>query len=151
MSNKLVYLAGAMGCYDHDDDYPYAWRRNAREYFEKYSDYYGKNIEIFNPVNYYNYRCKNQKTEREIMKFEFNRLKQCDVMLVNLKDLDKSIGTSDEILFAYLNHIPVIGFLEDETKLNNIHPWKHDEQIDLIEVGEYALKSAIQYISEFYG
>lgn len=142
--NKLVYLAGAMGCYKKDDNYPFAWRESVRQWFESYTDF-----RCFSPCDYYNYTIQAQKTEKEIMKYEFHWLLKSDVVLVNLKDLDKSIGTSDEILYAYQHDIPIIGFLE-EGNVEDIHPWKI-EQIDRIEFGKHAMFNALSYINEYYG
>ena len=82
------------------------------------------------------------------MLYELNTHQDSKIMLVNLKDLDKSIGTSDEILFAYLNRIPIIGFYENEN-LSDIHPWKM-EQINRIETGKDALLNAMNYIVNYY-
>lgn len=140
---KQIYLAGALGCYDPTDKYPYQWRKEARAYMENYEDFI-----CFNPALYYNYNEELQHTEKEIMKFELRILKKSTAILVNLMDLDKSIGTSDEILYAYLNDIPVIGFYDGD--ISDIHPWKI-EQIDRIETGDDAMKHAINYIASYYG
>lgn len=135
---KKVYLAGAMGCYS-DDTYPKQWRSEVGIYL---SDYFG----IINPTLYYNYGSNEHKTEKEVMRFDMRKVLESDIVLVNLKDLDKSLGTSDEILLAYLNGIPVVGFTDDSTK---IHSWKY-EQIDRIEDGNEALKNACSYLIDFY-
>lgn len=140
---KRIYLAGAMGCYG-EDLYPYTWRNKVKQFFTYHSD----NFEIFSPIDYYNYQNINHKSEKEIMLYELNALQDSKIMLVNLKDLDKSIGTSDEILFAYLNRIPIIGFYENEN-LSEIHPWKI-EQINRIETGKDALLNAMDYIVNYY-
>ena len=58
------------------------------------------------------------------MRFDLRKVKESRVVLVNLEDLYRSLGTSDEIMYAWLNDIPVIGFLEDEFLLNTVHEWK---------------------------
>ena len=89
------------------------------------------------------------------MRFDLRKIREADLVLVNLKDLDKSLGTSDEIFYAYMRGIPVIGFLETEDELSEIkvqetvHPWKY-EQIDRIETGEDAMAKAITYIIGYY-
>ncbi len=83
------------------------------------------------------------------MRYEFNVLSGCDCVLVDLKNLEKSIGTSDEILLSYLRGIPVIGFYEGVDNIDSIHPWKV-EQIDRIETGKDALQNAIDYILNYY-
>ena len=74
-------------------------------------------------------------SDYEPMRFDLRKVKESRVVLVNLEALDKSLGTSDEILYAYLNDIPIVGFLEDESLLYTIHEWKNC-QIDRIETGK---------------
>ena len=52
--------------------------------------------------------------------------------------------------YAWLNDIPIVGFLEDETLIDTIHPWKYC-QIDRIETGKGALERAMEYIKNYYG
>jgi len=89
------------------------------------------------------------KPKKKLCGFEFNRIKQCDVVLVNLKDINISIGTSDELLFSYLNGIPIVGFCEESDYIDLIHTWKI-EQIDRIESGKDALQNALDYILNYY-
>ena len=137
-----------MGCYGNDIKKANEWRNRVLTYIEL-SPYNKENIRCFNPASYYNYSEQIHKTEQEIMRFDFNQLKNSDIVLVNLKDIDKSIGTSDEVLFSYLHGLPVIGFYEDSDNINFVHPWKI-EQMDRIETGKDALKNVIDYILEYY-
>lgn len=145
---KKIYLAGAIGCYKDCPERAIKWRNDVvKELYERGLD---MSFDVFSPTEYYNYWNPTHKTEKEIMRYEFNQIKHSTVVLVNLKDIDKSIGTSDEILFSYINNIPVIGFLDDSDDINEyVHPWKI-EQIDRIETGENALKNALDYILEYY-
>ena len=102
---------------------------------------------MFDPAEFYNYQNENHYTEKEIMNYELRAVKMADVVLVNLDRLDKSIGTCDEILYAYMNDVPVIAFSEQENP--DIHPWKV-EQIDRIETGKNALTKAMMYIASYY-
>lgn len=140
---KQIYLAGAIGCYG-EDPYPYQWRDEAKKFFKNYYP----EFEIFSPLDYYNYQNKNHKSEKEVMLYEMTAVQKSGIVLVNLKDLEKSLGTSDEILFAYLNRIPIIGFLENGN-LSDIHPWKL-EQINRVETGEDAMLNAMDYIANYY-
>lgn len=144
---KQIYLAGALGCYPVDEPYPYDWRDNVIEYFEKFND----EFKCFDPTEHYRYYEDKHKTEKEVMRYNLRALKNSDVVLVDLKNLHKSLGTSDEILYAYLHDIPVIGFYEcdSEEEIENLHPWK-TEQIDRIEVGENAMSEAMDYIADYY-
>lgn len=147
MSKKEIYLAGTIGYYvvNNRNEKAQSWRKQVELLNESHSEF-----SIINPISYYKYNDGYQKTEKEIMRFYLNRLRKCSAVLVNLNDLDKSIGTSDEILFAYLHSIPVIGFVDNNEEYRKLHPWKI-EQIDRIEVGEDALKRALEYIYLFYG
>lgn len=89
------------------------------------------------------------KSESEVMRFDLRMVREADIVLVNLRDLHTSLGTSDEILYAFINGKPVIGFLDDELEVKNIHPWKV-EQIDRIETGKDSMKRAIDYIYRYY-
>ena len=100
-------------------------------------------------------KLKNIFLDGVSLRFDLRKVREADLVLVNLKDLDKSLGTSDEIFYAYMRGIPVIGFLETEDELSEtevqetVHPWKY-EQIDRIETGEDAMAKAITYIIGYY-
>lgn len=145
--NKSIYLAGAMSCYFNTDqhDYPKKWREDAKKYVKKLYD----NITLVLPTDFYQIGKNYHKSETEVMRFDLRMVREADVVLVNLKDLHTSIGTSDEILYAFISGKPVIGFLEDESEVKNIHPWKV-EQIDRIETGEKAMENALNYIYRYY-
>lgn len=146
-----VYLAGAIGCYGKNNKEPLAWRKLAERYFKEFD----WNFMCINPMDYYSYNNDSSKKYSEIMRFDLRKVESSDVILVNLKDVDKSLGTSDEILYAYLHNIPIIGFIETENVLKEvevvsmIHQWKY-EQIDRIETGKDAMDKAIRYIKDYY-
>lgn len=145
--NKIVYLAGAMSCYFNTEqhDYPKQWREDAKQYVKKLYD----DITIISPTDYFEIGKKYHKSESEVMRFDLRMVREADIVLVNLKDLHTSLGTSDEILYAFIGGKPVIGFLEDESEVKNIHPWKI-EQIDRIETGKKGMRRAIDYIYRYY-
>lgn len=154
---KKVYLAGAMGCYGDDFKQATEWRNKAKKWFKVNTD----NFRCISPTDYFLYGGDNFTNEFEVMRFDLKKLKESDIVLANLKDLDKSIGTSDEILYAYLHDIPVIGFLETTYSISYnekeakdiakiIHPWKYI-QINRIEYSYNAMEDAMKYINEFYG
>lgn len=142
-----VYLAGAMGCYFNTDkhNYPKKWRNEAKRYMKKFYD----DITVISPTDYYEIGENYHKTESEVMRFDLRMVRESDVILVNLRDLHLSLGTSDEIFYAFIKGKPIIGFLEDKSKVKNIHPWKI-EQIDRIETGENAMENALNYIYRYY-
>lgn len=145
--NKVIYLAGAMSCYFNTEqhDYPKQWREDVKQYVEKIYD----DITLVLPTDFYQIGKNYHKSETEVMRFDLRMVRESDIVLVNLKDLHNSLGTSDEILYAFIKGKPVIGFLEDEVDYENVHPWKI-EQIDRIETGKDAMKNAIDYIYRYY-
>nr|WP_304577592.1 nucleoside 2-deoxyribosyltransferase [uncultured Acetatifactor sp.] len=145
--NRTIYLAGAMSCYFNTEqhDYPKQWREGVKQYVEKIYD----DITIVSPTDFYEVGKGHRNTESEVMRFDLRMVRESDIVLVNLKDLHNSLGTSDEILYAFIKGKPVIGFLEDEVDYENVHPWKI-EQIDRIETGKDAMKNAIDYIYRYY-
>lgn len=145
--NRVIYLAGAMSCYFNTEqhDYPKQWREGVKQYVEKIYD----DITIVLPTDFYEVGKGHRNTESEVMRFDLRMVRESDIVLVNLKDLHNSLGTSDEILYAFIKGKPVIGFLEDEIDYENVHPWKI-EQIDRIETGKDAMKNAIDYIYRYY-
>ncbi len=145
--NRTIYLAGAMFCYFNTEqhDYPKQWREGVKQYVEKIYD----DITIVSPTDFYEVGKGHRNTESEVMRFDLRMVRESDIVLVNLKDLHNSLGTSDEILYAFIKGKPVIGFLEDEVDYENVHPWKI-EQIDRIETGKDAMKNAIDYIYRYY-
>ena len=154
MKKKRIYLAGAIGCYPPGSREPIEWRVQVDKDIRHF---YGEAFYAFNPMDYYQYGSDFHQSEREPMIYDLRAVENSDVILVNLKDINKSIGTSDEILTAYRRNIPVIGFLKTEEPLKNkeelyqyIHPWKV-EQMDRVETGFDAMDKAIEYIADFYG
>lgn len=145
--NKVVYLAGAMSCYFNTEqhNYPKQWRRDVKEYVKKLYE----NITIISPTDYFEIGNNYHKSESEVMRFNLRMVRESDVILVNLKDLNTSLGSSDEIFYAFISRKPIIGFLEEESEIKNIHPWKV-EQIDRIETGKDSMKRAIDYIYRYY-
>ena len=144
----FTYLAGAIGCYHKENKIEKAteWRERAEKYFCNNCD----TIKCINPCHYYDYGSNYHTSNYEPMRFDMRKVKESRVVLVNLEALDKSTGTSDEILIAWLNDIPVVGFLEDESLINTVHEWKIC-QIDRIEVGIGEQERAMEYIKNYYG
>ena len=125
-----------MSCYfnTNQHDYPKKWREDAKKYVKQLYD----DITLISPTDFYQIGKNYHKSESEVMRFDLRMVREADIVLCNLRDLHSSLGTSDEILF-----------LEDESEIKNIHPWKV-EQIDRIETGEDAMKHAIDYIYRYY-
>ena len=113
---KRIYLAGAIGCYQPGSREPVEWRKYTEN---EVQHLYNEKFYTFDPMDYYQYGSDFHQSEREPMIYDLRAVENSDVVLVNLKDINKSIGTSDEILTAYRKNIPVIGFLKTEEVLMN--------------------------------
>lgn len=144
---KNIYLAGAMEVYAGTDEGE-RWRKDVKDYFKD-----DGRVHIISPVDFYNYNCHFYKTNREVFKFDLRLVRQSDILLVNLKDIRKSIGTCIECYEAYKNNIPVIGFIGEVFMEINIpdiiHPWIHC-CCDRIESGENSMYKALEYIEDYY-
>lgn len=86
------------------------WRIHVKDFFEKNNDDY----KVINPTDYYQYGKNYHKTDKEVFRFDLRKVSNSDIVLVNLNDIRKSIGTCIEVYEAYKNNIPVVGFLNDE-------------------------------------
>lgn len=126
------------------------WRIHVKDFFEKNTDDY----KVINPTDYYQYGKNYHKTDKEVFRFDLRKVSNSDIVLVNLNDIRKSIGTCIEVYEAYKNNIPVVGFLNDELPVEEmiklIHPWIYC-CVDRIETGKESLSKAIYYIIDYYG
>lgn len=121
------------------------WRRNITELIEFSARSHGYKLHIVNPVDYFNFEEKRHKSEREVMDYDLRHVRTSDLIIVNLKDINTSIGTCIELYVAHQLGIPVLAFLDD-CNINIIHPWIL-ECIDRIEESDVEL---VQYLSDFY-
>lgn len=147
---KNIFLIGAVQMCGKESEEAKGWRDEVKEYFSKYCT----NFECISPTDYYEYGSNYHKTDREVMRFDLRKVREADIMLINLKGIRESIGSSDEIFYAYMLGKPIIGFIEKNIVgnklINYVHKWKY-EQIDRIETGENALKKACDYVRNYYG
>lgn len=146
---KTIYLCGAMEAYK-DTNKAETWRNEVKNYFSKYL----LGFECISPTDFYSFQNNCATRSSEIMRFDLRKVKEADIVLVNLNDIRKSLGTSDEILYAYTLGKPIIGFVDMEFTNKNdlelyVHSWKY-EQIDRIETGEGSMLRACEYIKDFY-
>lgn len=148
MSKLKVYLSGAMEAYDGTNKAK-EWRECCKSYIEACTD----NFVLFSPTDHYQYGINYHKNDQEIFRYDLYHTKNSDVVLVNLNDVRKSIGTCMEIYEAYRSGIPVIGFIDDdlsgEELIQKIHPWIYC-CVNRIETGARSMYKALNYIIEFY-
>lgn len=154
---KDVWLCGASECLNFDESNE--WRKDCQRWFESNSE----TFRAVNPNDYYNYSEQLHRTDFEIMEFCNHRVKQASIVLVNLSNIRKSVGSIMELSLAKQFRKPIVGFLEDTfydeeeneiTKVsslkNQIHPWLY-YTCDRIETGYDARLDALEYIEKYYG
>lgn len=137
------YLGGKMAGLTYDE--MATWRREVLWALGEAAYDVGVDIEVINPIRYFNFEEKRQQNELEVMKFDLGKVKNCNILLVNAQGLDTSIGTCIEIYEAYKQEIPVLTF-GDEKDYEKLHPWikccitRHDK----------TYMDTVEYIKDFY-
>ena len=116
MEKVKIYLSGGMGALSYEEQSK--WRLQIIHAI-KYNNECEKKPIFFNPVDYYNFEEKPQKSEREVFEFDLNALRHSDLVIVNFND-PKSIGTAQELILAKEYRIPVIAY---GVNGQAIHPW----------------------------
>lgn len=140
METVRIYLSGGMGNLSFEEQT--MWRKQIIDAI-KFGDYnYEKKPIFFNPVDYYNFEETRHKSEREIMQFDLNGLRNSDLVIVNFND-PKSIGTAAELAIAYDMKIPIIGINKDNQEL---HPWLIEFTSRMCE----DIREAVGHTVEFY-
>lgn len=149
MSKLKVYLSGAMEAYDGTEK-----AKEWREYCKSFLVNCDGSFAVFSPTDHYQYGINYHKNNHEIFRYDLYQTRTSDIVLVNLNDVRKSIGTCMELYEAHKSGIPVVGFIDDdisgEELIQKIHPWVYC-CVDRIETGEDGLYKALDYIIEFYG
>lgn len=139
METVKIYLSGGMGALSFEEQSK--WRNQIINAINFNYDCEKKPI-FFNPVDYYNFEEVKYKTQREVMNFDLNALRNSNLVIVNFND-PSSLGTCAELAIAYDMKIPIIGINKDDKEL---HPWLEcfcDRMCESIE-------EAVEYIVEFY-
>lgn len=140
METVKIYLSGAMGSVSFEEQSK--WRKQVINAI-KFGDYHcGKKPIFFNPVDFYNFQEKRQKTESEAMEFDLYNLRNSNLVIANFND-ERSIGTAMELMLAKEYRIPVIAF---GAKGKEIHPWLSECCTRICD----DLRECVEHIVEFY-
>ena len=143
MRTISIYLAGGMGKFGKDNfEESNKWRTYCKDILEKFEGNY--RAEVINPNSYFNFLDKPPRysSEREIMEFDINKVRNSDLIICNFND-QKSLGTMAEIAIAYERRTPVIGLNED---FEELHPW----QIEMCTRIFYNIDEMLDYVEDFY-
>lgn len=139
MKKFKIYLAGA--CRDVPDEGA-TWREEATNKLKKVAEWMNAEVDIVNPVKYFTYANNGGNTSKQIKSYYMSQLKTCDLVMVNLKGTSTSVGTGQECQYAVDNHIPIIGFNND-----NSYTWIADVDCDVV---FETMNVAIDYIRDYY-
>lgn len=141
-----VWLCGASGRVSFEESNE--WREFCKKWFEDNS----KTFRGINPNDYYNYRECLHDSDFEIMEFCKQRVKQAEVMLINLNHSGASGGTLMEVAWANMLGKPIIGFYDgDENDLIKITYCWIPPACNKIKIGKEAMLDALNYIEKYYG
>ncbi len=139
-----IYEAGKMCGLSFDE--MNRWRVDLKNILINEARYAGYQVQIINPVEFYNFEEKRYQSEEEVMEFDLYHVRTSDIIVVNLDGLSSSDGTKIEIHDAkYHNKIPVIAFGNKEL-YNNLHPWVKN----CITRVENNILGIAEYIKDFY-
>lgn len=143
MKNYQIYLAGGMGKFGKENfDKGNAWRIYCKETLKNYECNY--NVNVVNPNDYFNFKeePRRYKTEREIMEFDLNKVRNSDLIIINFNDM-YSLGSMAELAIAYERRIPVIGL---DIEKQNLHPWEVEMSARIFS----DIDEMLDYIEDFY-
>ena len=99
MSNKLtIYLAGRMGGLTKTE-YD-TWREVLRKKLEIAAECCNSMIQVINPADYFDFDNMDGHTDKEIMQFDLNMVRQSDIVIANINGINESIGTAIEVYEA---------------------------------------------------
>lgn len=139
MEKVRIYLSGGMGALSFEEQSK--WRQQVMDAI-KFNYDCEKKVSFFNPVHYYNFEDVRYKTQREVMQFDLNALRNSDLVIVNFND-PSSLGTCAELAIAYDMKKPIIGINKDNKEL---HPWLECFCDRMCQ----SVKEAVEYVVEFY-
>ena len=139
METIKIYLSGSMSGVSFEEQSK--WRQQVQDAI-KFNYECEKKPIFFNPVNYFNFEEVRYKSQREVMNFDLNALRNSNLVIVNFND-PSSLGTCAELAMAYERKIPIVGINKDNKKL---YPWLEcfcDRMCN-------SVKEAVEYVVEFY-
>lgn len=144
MRELKFYLAGKMSGYTFEQ--MNEWRIEAITQLYKAAHYADRRITVINPVDYYNFEEVRYQSEIEVEEYDLAHVISSDIIIVNLKGLQSSVGTIIELHDAHYHHkIPVIAF-GDKDVYDKLHPWIKN---DITRV-ENSIEDVVKYIKDFY-
>lgn len=137
-----VYTCGAMK--NKTTEEAMAWRNE----LENCLNMSGVVTSVFKPPKFYNYDNLKHQSEAEIKEFELAKLRESDVLVVELDGIESSVGSCMELGYANAmndfgnKHIFIIAY---NNTGKNVHPWVIDSCIRV----EDSLEDIAYYIVNY--
>lgn len=117
MDKVKFYMAGGMAGLSVEEQME--WRKDIENRIIESPNGSLEGTYFFQPPYYYQPDGEYHRSELEAMRYDLDRLRHSDVMIVNF-NIKGSIGTAMEVAIAHENRIPIIGLNESN---QDIHPW----------------------------
>ena len=112
-SMPVIFLSGAMtGLSELEQK---NWRKYFKDCFQ--SEYYIIDPTVFDAED------EDKETQELGHAYDLCGIINCDYFIVNLNKVAQSVGTCQEIMFAWLLKKPIIGFWESKDLVQPLHPW----------------------------
>ena len=107
MKELKIYLAGKMSGLSHAE--MINWRIEISKKLLEIVRFYSCNLDIINPVYYYNFEKQDYQSDKEVKEFDLKHVVTSDIVIVNLDGLNTSDGTKYEVSQAARKHnIPFV-------------------------------------------
>lgn len=147
MNNNTLnlYLSGCMSYYYTKGEYHKAteWRIElAQKLLDSNADICSNHFNWFDPTLNFkdNVQVANNKT---VVQQNNYYLDKCDIMIVNLDNINQSMGTLYEVFYYKIHNKPVIAFGDTEW-INNPH------LAESITIRLDTLDDVVEYLSDYY-
>ena len=138
-----IYTCGKMGGLTYPEQM--SWRRMID--YEVNIRRNQSSVKFIHPPLFYNFEKKLHNSEYEVMEFDLAKVRESDIVAVNLDGINSSVGSCFEIATANAvnnfgnKHIFIIGIGDDES----VHPWIKNS----LSRCERDIASAAEYISAY--
>lgn len=139
MRDLTIYLAGPMtglSFSEYND-----WRVSLSGYLYDAAEGYSVNLEVINPVNYYNFKNPSNNTELEVMKWDLRTVKRSNLIIAKIDGV--SIGTAMELITAYNLDIPILAYNPSNAEP---HPWIRC----CVDKEFMDITNLVEYVGNFY-
>ena len=149
MSDKLnIFLSGGMSNIPEEDSKK--WRKLFKQikYINSPAAPISQQCIYLDPTKLYKpSEPYNPSYEKEAMNYDLYCVKEADVIVVNFNSLS-SIGTAQEVMYAYTLNKPIIGMIE-RNKYSQLHPWYKEECMKIFTYDKDELGLVIDFIIQY--